>query len=162
MFYRGKVARIVAGVAAVSLSVSTAAAPTGLAGASHAPVASPATSIDPLVAVSLFASSTSRAALCGAAGTTAAATTASATAAATTAQPVPGAGCVLPMGDSTTIAGAPGAGVPVAVGAAPLAFGGISGPLALTLALAGVAGIVAAAGGFRGDGINGRPRLSGI
>jgi hypothetical protein len=108
------------------------------------------------VAVSLFASSASQAALCGAASSTAAATSA----AATTAQP--GAGCVLPAVEGAPIAGAPGAGVPVAVGAAPLAFGGISGPVALALALAGVAGIVAAGGGFRGDGIRGRPTLSPV
>jgi hypothetical protein len=153
MLRRGKVVKIIAGVAAVSLSVSTAAAPTGLAAASSSPVAPRAASIDPLVAVSLFASSASQAALCGAAGVTAAATSA----AATTAQP--GAGCVLPAVEVPPIAGA-GAGVPVGLGAAPLAFGGISGPAALALALAGVAGIVAAAGGFRGDGIRGRPTLS--
>ncbi len=90
-------------------------------------------SIDPLVSLSVFGTSSSRAAVC-AAGTAAAG--AAATAAATAAQPGPRPGCVLPVLDQA--APPPVVGVPVG----PMAPVAVSGPglggLIPLLALAGL------------------------
>lgn len=80
------------GSKAFQVSASLAALGMVLSSTAHAAPSS-LTSIDPLVSLSLFGTSSSRAAVC-AAGTAAAG---AATAAAVAAQPGPGAGCVLPV-----------------------------------------------------------------
>ena len=88
--------RKVSGIVAVAMMVSSTAA-------YAAPVASrqiASTSINPVVALSLFASSQSRIALCGSAAVVAA-TSAAASAATTQGAPAPG--CVLPAVDAPVV-----------------------------------------------------------
>ena len=120
------------------IAFSMVASPT-LADASTA-----APSVSPFVAMSYFASDTSRAALCGVAGANSAATTAAATTAATTAAagpPAPVHGCVLPVAD-------PAVAVPVA-GPVPGPGFSLIGPLAA--ALAGVVAILVIANAANDD-----------
>jgi hypothetical protein len=111
-----------AAFAAVSLLASSAAA------------AAPR-SIDPLVALSVFGTSESRAAVCAAGAAQAAAA-----AGAAVAQGAAGPGCVLPVVDAPVVA-APAPPAEVAV--APAAVGGGVGALPLLLGLAAIAAIAA-------------------
>ncbi len=111
-----------AAFAAVSLLASSAAA------------AAPR-SIDPLVALSVFGTSESRAAVCAAGAAQAAAA-----AGAAVAQAAAGPGCVLPVVDAPVVA-APAPPAEVAV--APAAVGGGVGALPLLLGLAAIAAIAA-------------------
>jgi hypothetical protein len=113
-----------AGFAAVSLVASSAAA------------AAPR-SIDPLVALSVFGTSESRAAVCAAGAAQAAAA-----AGAAAAQAAAGPGCVLPVVDAA--AAPPVVTEPApAMAVAPAAVGGGIGALPLLLGLAAIAGIAA-------------------
>lgn len=124
---QGKLFRSGAALVAVATAFTTTAA----AAPSQAPV------LDPLVAVSVFGTQSSQAAVCAAGSQAATAAAASAaTAAATTAQAGPG-GCVLPVGG---VAPPPAVGLGPAV--APMAGSGI-GILPLLLGLAAVAGLAA-------------------
>lgn len=114
--------------------------------ASASAVASPARTISPMVALSIFGSQASATALCGASATTTAAS------AAATAQ-APGGGCVLPMVDAPP---------PVAV-AEPLpvqpvaaSSGGI-GITPILLGLAGIAILAALIAGSNDDNDNDPP-----
>lgn len=111
-----------AAFAAVSLLASSAAA------------AAPR-SIDPLVALSVFGTSESRAAVCAAGAAQAAAA-----AGAAVAQAAAGPGCVLPVVDAPVVA-APAPPAEVAV--APAAVGGGVGALPLLLGLAAIVAIAA-------------------
>lgn len=109
-----------AGIAAFAMVFSSAAhaAPTNVG------------NVDPLVSLSVFGTSASRAAIC-AAGTAAAG--AAATAAATAAQPSPGPGCVLPVlgaAPPPPVVQAVPPAVPVATGSG-IGLGGVGGLLPL-------------------------------
>jgi hypothetical protein len=114
-----------AAVAAVSLLASSAA------------VAAPRT-VDPLVALSVFGTSESRAAVCAAG-----AAQAVAAAGAAAAQAAAGPGCVLPVVDAVAppVVAEPAPAPAVAV--APAAVGGGIGALPLLLGLAAIAAIAA-------------------
>ena len=115
-----------AAFAAVSLVASSAAA------------AAPRT-VDPLVALSVFGTSESRAAVC-AAGAAQAVAAANAAAA----QAVAGPGCVLPVVDAAAAPPVVTEPAPApAVAVAPAAVGGGIGALPLLLGLAAIAGIAA-------------------
>jgi len=115
-----------AAFAAVSLLASSAAA------------AAPR-SIDPLVALSVFGTSESRAAVCAAGAAQAAAA-----AGAAVAQAAAGPGCVLPVVDAAAAPPVvPEPAVAPAVAIAPAAVGGGVGALPLLLGLAAIAAIAA-------------------
>lgn len=92
-------------------------------------------SVDPLVALSVFGTQSSRAAVC-AAGTQAAASAAAAGAAAAAMQAPPGPGCVLPVLDAV-----PPPVVQTVVPVAPVATGFNFGSLLPLLAIAALGGI---------------------
>ena len=112
-----------------------AASVLGSSAASAAAAVPALRSIDPLVALSVFGTAQSRAALCGA--------SAAAVAGAAAAQAAPGAGCVLPVVDAPPpVAAVEPAPPPAAV--APVAVAGSSvGALPLLLGLAAIVGLAA-------------------
>lgn len=104
-------------------------------GSSAASAAAPvARSVDPLVALSVFGTAQSRAALCSAG--------AAAAAGAAVAAQAPGAGCVLPVVDAPPPVAAPEAAPPPAAAIAPAAVAESSlGAIPLLLGLAAIAAI---------------------
>lgn len=131
MSLSGKAFRFSAGFAAAGMLLSSTA---------HAAPAS-LSSVDPLVSLSVFGTSSSRAAVC-AAGTAAAGAAATAAVSTAAAQPGPGVGCVLPVLGTAPPPPVVGVVEPVVpVGAAAGGLGGIGGllPLFAILGLAALA-----------------------